>query len=420
MALFQALEASEEKHLKSVTARISSSFPWASLPPGVQSLFESEQVKSQSASELLAALQAGIKRGLSNLPATHPALPFLKDVQGTLTSLLAECDYIASIQRLFANPDMILTHDESHLLNKEMILNAAQRFTDCIAEECIDSAVDALFVRLVLLRKKKPYRKDGSTTFYKHIVADEIQEFSPGELACILGSVEHIKDVTLVGDVAQQTQDSHAFPGWEKLMKYWGFRSQESRYVSLTVSHRSTLPIMQLADAIQQRKTVTDGRPGRKPIWFATKSESKGIQSALSWLQKALERYPNAITAVLCPSEKEARHVYSLLTPTFGSAVRLGDAHSFSFDEGIIVTNISQVKGLEFLNILIWNPIARYYPDRPAARNALYVAVTRAEENVCMVTWSQPSPLLPNLYSPLVRGINLDIDEEESKQTNMA
>jgi DNA helicase IV len=171
---------------------------------------------------------------------------------------------------------------------------------------------------------------------------------------------------------------------------------------------------MRFADAIQRRTTVTEGRPGRKPIWFATKHESKGFQSAVSWLQKAIERYPNAITAVLCPSDREARMVHSLLTPTFGSAVRLGDSHSFSFDDGILVTSIAQVKGLEFMNVLVWNPSDRYYPDSQAARNALYIAVTRAEENVCLVTWKRPSPALPHIFSKLVRGIDLDIEEEEA------
>src|SRR5690606_5833017 len=113
---------------------------------------------------------------------------------------------------------------------------------------------------------------------------------------------------------------------------------------------------MRLGDYIQQRQSVTAGRKGRTPIWFASRHESRALKAGISWLQQALERYPSALTAVLCPSNREAKHVLSLLTPSFGSAVRLGDEHSFSFDEGIIVSSIANVKGLEFLNVLIWNP----------------------------------------------------------------
>ena len=104
----------------------------------------------------------------------------------------------------------------------------------------------------------------------------------------------------------------------------------------------------------------------------------------------------------------------SLLEPSFGHAVRIGDDDSFSFEEGIVVTDIRQVKGLEFPHVLLWNPSAKKYPPSKAARNALYVGITRAEEHLCLVTWGTPSKLLPSIHSKLVRGYEQEIDEDET------
>ena len=270
---------------------------------------------------------------------------------------------------------------------------------------------DGALLRLLELRRREIFDKNGKPGKYRHIVVDEVQDFSAVELACVIGAVDQAVNLTLVGDTAQKVDDTTAFPGWEKLQEHWQYKDTMSKYISLTVSHRSTLPIMRLADFVQQRKTVTDGRSGRVPIWFKCNTESKGIRAVIGWLEKALERFPGALTAVLCHTAEEAKHAHSLLVPSFGNIVRLGNDNDFSFEEGIIVTDVKQVKGLEFLNVLIWNPSNRAYPNQPYSRNLMYVAITRAEENLCLVTWKKPSAMLPHVHSKLVRGIDMSIDE---------
>lgn len=306
----------------------------------------------------------------------------------------------------------IIEHDDSRLLSKDLIEQARKRYEDNLEQGVIDYCVDGLFLRLHQLKYSSVYLKDGSTGFYKHIVADEVQDLSSVELASIIGAVKETQHLTLVGDSAQQIDQGTTFTGWEKLRRHWNFKESMSRYVSLEVSHRSTLPIMRLADHIQQRQTVKGGRQGRIPIWFKCATESRGIKAAINWLNTAIERYPNAITAVICHDSQEARQTLSLLRPTFGATVRIGDDNHFTFTEGIVVTDVQQVKGLEFFNVLIWNPSSKNYPQQQHFRNLLYVAVTRAEENLCMVTWGRPSAILPAVNSPLVRGFDVQIDEE--------
>ena len=92
--------------------------------------------------------------------------------------------------------------------------------------------------------------------------------------------------------------------------------------------------------------------------------------------------------------------------------MRLGDEESFSFDAGIVVTDVSQVKGLEFYAALLWNPTAAHYSKAEHHRNLLYVACSRAEEYLCLVTHERPSSLLPHIYSKLVRGVRIGFEEE--------
>lgn len=311
----------------------------------------------------------------------------------------------------------ILAHDDSGLLDRELILQALQRTERNLAEQLLDPADDALLLRLAQLRTGGVTLPDGATGGrYRHIVADEVQDLSPVDLAGIIGAVKDAHGLTLVGDSSQRLDGVRGFPGWEKLRELWSLKESTSKYLSLTVSHRSTLPIMRLADHIQERSLVTQGRMGRVPIWFRCGSEPLGLRSARDWLSKAMERYPSQITAVICADMHEAKLALSLLSPTLGATVRLGDASSFSFEEGIVVTAVKEVKGLEFTNVLLWNPSAKSYPVAPESKNALYVAVTRAEENLCIVTWSKPTALLPSFGSPLIRPVRIEEEPEEEQE----
>jgi DNA helicase-2/ATP-dependent DNA helicase PcrA len=313
---------------------------------------------------------------------------------------------------VLADPGRILERDESRLLNAGVLAQIRQRTSENRELRALDKTDDALVVRLLQLRNRENY-VSGLPDRYQHIVVDEVQDLSPPELAVVIDSVEKTRQLTLVGDTAQEVTSEGSFPGWEKMKSHWNFADESSRYIPLTVSHRSTLPIMKLADHILREQRVTNGRAGRVPIWFKCRTESQGIESIIQWLQTALERFPTDLTAVICPAPDVARYATSLLSPTFGSAVRLGDDNEFDFDAGIIVTDVRQAKGLEFLNVLVWNPSYQAYPQNRLGQNKLYVATTRAEENLSFVSWGKPSVLMPPVGSRLVRGIDLTIEDED-------
>ncbi len=358
-------------------------------------------------------------------PAPHAidrvmgSMALLKSIDGrfagkspTPSAALGAEDIARDLESILTEQSTIVANDETKLLSSELVATALARFRSNLARGAVDRCTEAALVRIFELRTGGLIRPDGRHGKLGHIVVDEVQDYSPIDLACLIGGVTKLDQLTLVGDTAQGLDGARAFPGWEKLRHYWSLGDELSRYVSLTISHRSTLPIMRLGDYVQGRSTVTDGRQGRVPIWFLCPDESIGIKAAIDWLNRAIERYPTNLSAVICADPAEAKQVLSLLRPTFGELVRPGDRDTFSFQEGIIVTDVRESKGLEFVNVLVWNPTPHGYPNDQVGKNALYVAITRAEENLCLVTWRRPSSNLPPTSSPLVRFVDMTPPEE--------
>ena len=353
-----------------------------------------------------------VKRSLALLKALESHLkgrPF--DTRASVSDLQKE------VLSVLSKGKTVVGFDETRLISEDLVRETWARTQNNFEQGVFDWADDALLLRACQLMCGGVVTESGGFGSYGHIVVDEVQDLSPVELSTIIGAVKSHKDLTLVGDTSQNIDEHGSFPGWDKLRRHWNFSGEMSRYVSLEVSHRSTLPIMRLADHIQHRSLVKTGRAGRTPIWFKTRNESHGIEYVLKWLSKAVELYPSMVTAVICSSPEEARFAYKMLQPTFGQLVRLGDAYSFSFEEGILVTDVQQVKGLEFFSVLLWNPSAQSYGSNEHGRNLLYVAATRAEENLCIVTWGRPAAALPTFgASKLVRSMDMTIQEEESDQ----
>ncbi len=323
--------------------------------------------------------------------------------------------------KLLSEKKSILSQDTNELLDEEMLDMALEREQQNAQHQQIDLSDEALLLRMHqiksghLPRVTAEGKVQETTSGLDHIVVDEVQDFSPVQLASIIESVSNTAHLTLVGDTSQQIFSHNTFPGWEKLRSRWAFKDDIARHISLTISHRSTLPIMRLADYVKGKSEVTEGRKGRTPIYFQCPDEQQGILRCIDWLKTAAQKYPSALTAVICENTAAARDAHSLLEPTFGSAIRVGSADNFTFDEGIIVAGADQVKGLEFTNVLLWNPTRSAYPDSDYGRNLLYIAITRAEENVAIVCWQSPSKHLPHIHSKVIRGYDFTSEEEATR-----
>lgn len=287
-------------------------------------------------------------------------------------------------------------------------------------ENKLRNALDFVDLPLMLLalqhRGMHGYLPGGTRGYYSHLVIDEVQDLNQVLLTTILKSVDGQENLTLLGDQRQNIHDE--FPGWKQIIQSLNIPKEQSKYLQLEVSFRCPLPIMRFAEFVQAgRITCTKGRSGRKPIWFICRNEESGLLAACQWLNRALLRYPFGLSAVLCRHHKEAYYVHQLLMPTFGNTIHLGTQDGFSSSDGLIVTSIAASKGLEFTNVLLWNPSARTYRgNNSKERNLLYVAATRAQENLCLVSWGRHSDALPGESTGLVRVINEMLEDEQEGQ----
>ena len=67
----------------------------------------------------------------------------------------------------------------------------------------------------------------------------------------------------------------------------------------------------------------------------------------------------------------------------------------FSFRPGVEVTDIRQVKGLEFDYVILVDVTVSQYPVDDESRHLLHIGATRAAHQLWVVATGVPSPLLP-------------------------
>jgi DNA helicase IV len=307
----------------------------------------------------------------------------------------------------------LLDADDTQLVDKELINRTREWCEKCFGEDRFDTSDLGLYLVNEHFNDPNFLREKVNTSY---LVVDEIQDLSPAELMVVLNIVEKKSSLTLVGDTAQKITEGEGFSGWDSIRESLDMSDATHSFTTLDMSHRSTLPIMRLADHVLGEKRTNRGRPGKKPIWFLCRREESGVRESVSWLQRVTERYPGRATAVICSNLEDAKFARSLLEPSFGNAIQFCEENDFSYEGGIAVTHVAAAKGLEFSHVLLWNPSKQAFPNHDLGRNSLYTAITRAAELLCIVSWSKYSRLLPHTSSNLVRVHKVDeFDDEEKK-----
>ncbi|HKX11664.1 MAG TPA: 3'-5' exonuclease [bacterium] len=246
-----------------------------------------------------------------------------------------------------------------------------------------------------------PSNSPNSLGLCDHIVIDEAQDFGSVEIRALLNALDHERTVTIVGDVAQKIVGGRDFGGWNELLKDAGFT--DTMPIALTVSFRSTTEVMEVAEHLRgQRFTraenVSSGRRGPIPTFRRVENPTLMALRIGQWIAARQKDSAKALSAVICRWPKQAVQLVEELRKIGYPAVRLGHREQFDFSPGITVTNVHQVKGLEFRNVLIVEPSEENYkPTSDEECNLLYVAVTRAEERLDFVGTQKATPLLPRL-----------------------
>lgn len=260
----------------------------------------------------------------------------------------------------------------------------------------IDMEDEAILLRLY--QRKVGWLKVKSERLeYDHIMVDEAQDFSPLEIATLMDTCGSSLSVTLCGDAAQKIHRDSGFISWKQLMDELGLET--NRMELLDIAYRSTEQIMRLAQYVlgplagPPPRAVRQGAPVEL-LRFSDPGQAVGVLGDA--LRDLLAREPYANVAVVSRHLSQAKLYYDGLKRAEVPRLSFVAEEDFRFTPGVEVTEVRQVKGLEFDYVIMVEVNADSYGANDESRHLFHVAATRAAHQLWIVCTGQTSPLIPN------------------------
>ncbi len=389
-------------------------FKFFNLPEFVESIKFSE--------EILAALSARVERQADEIDrslrerfetreslrrlwvesGTKPLLPRLRDflhevkqaalpepekkqyLQALQAHLAALEDYVSDIYGLLCDETGLKAHLKPHPKRDEHLAYLKKITEKNRRNKTLDYFDLSLLLKNIQLKNGGLPGKNGLPVVLDHLVIDEVQDFGPVEFSVMKHAVHDPRHLTIVGDVSQKILFSRKFIGWDRIVQH--LKMDASDLIQLQVSFRCTVPIMELAHRVAGTGGPVEGRQGPPPKWQRAEDRNGVLETLADWTAGLRAEDPNRLIALVCRYPKQAMELKEDLEEMIPEGLRLGYRSQFSFEPGVLVTNIHQVKGLEFDAVAIVDPDEDNYPHRKEeSRNLMYVAVTRAQDELLLI-----------------------------------
>lgn len=263
----------------------------------------------------------------------------------------------------------------------------------------LDREDDAILLRLYQKLRGPLMRgaKGKEALIYEHVLIDEAQDLSPVELSVVLGTVSKAQSITLAGDVAQRLHMDNGFTTWETVLGNLGLAHVEVE--PLRLSYRSTHEIMQFARTVlgplAPAEEPVATRSGAPVDLFSFGHGGDSVAFLTEALRDLTHSEPRASIAVVARYPEHADAYYEGLRKGELAHLRRIARQDFPFKPGIDVTDIRQVKGLEFDYVVLVEVSESSYPADDEARHLLHIGATRAAHQLWILATGKPSPLLP-------------------------
>jgi DNA helicase II / ATP-dependent DNA helicase PcrA len=265
-------------------------------------------------------------------------------------------------------------------------------------QAALDREDDTLLLALHQRMRGPLLRGTGKDALvYEHVLVDEAQDLSPVELGVVMGTVSKGQSITLAGDVAQRLLMNNGFSGWKNLLGELGLSHVEVE--PLRLAYRSTREILEVARAVlgpladdEPPEATRTGAPVEVML-FAHSGDAVGHLAES--LRELMRDEPLASVAVIARYPEQADIFHHGLRRAEVPYLRRVANQDFPFKPGIDVTDVRQVKGLEFDYVVLVEVNEASYPEDDEARHLLHIAITRAAHQLWLLATDRPSRLLP-------------------------
>jgi DNA helicase-2/ATP-dependent DNA helicase PcrA len=265
---------------------------------------------------------------------------------------------------------------------------------DTSAQAELDAEDEPLLLRAWQLRVGAIPVRSGAPLRYRHVAIDEVQDLSPLEVRVLLDCLDERRSITLAGDTQQHVVAEGGFTSWAAFLSQLGLAGTEVS--TLDVSYRCSHEIATFAAGVlgdlredpDPPRTVRSGPPVEL---FRFTDHGACVARLSDALKTLVAQEPLASVAVLAPSRELSTLYYRGLHTSEVPRLRQVTEGDFTFAPGIEVTEIEQVKGLEFDYVIIVEVSSTQLPDTAASRRRLHVGATRAIHQLWLTSVGTPA-----------------------------
>lgn len=238
-----------------------------------------------------------------------------------------------------------------------------------------------------LIYMKMLYLGYKEFSFVKHLIVDEMQDYTPVQYNVI--SLMFKCDKTILGDSYQAvTPYSSSVESISKVFP-------DAECIYLKRSYRSTFEIIKFAqNIIKDKDIIPYERHGADVKIYKETTQDKQIECINNIIEDLRSKNAFKNIGIICKTQHQAQSIYSKLS-SLCKNVYLLDEESRSFINGTVVSSIHMSKGLEFDAVIVPDASNENY-NNDMDRNLLYIACTRAMHYLCLTYTNEPTVFIKN------------------------
>lgn len=259
----------------------------------------------------------------------------------------------------------------------EFLRTAKRKFEE--RERVVSFSDVSILLRLVQLRRPAGTVVAGALNAYDHIVIDEAQDLSSLELRTIVAATSPSRSLTICADEKQQILSFLDSQGFSSVMAQ--LHSQGLEKENLTVSYRCPREIVELASRVSGRQVDTSKAHAGVLEFHHARSAAESMAKVRLVVEELVKSAPGSLSGVICKKKADVKALHAALAGVPG----LHAEGEISFSPGVQVIHAHAIKGVEFTNVILYNPSSFDYRQTDADRNLLYVAITRASRTLHIV-----------------------------------